>query len=189
VDRLDGRLLPVTADVPSDPGVESVLADYAPALLEVVGTLESPLVRTREGPSPLSDLAAKAVHSVTGSDMAVVWRGSVRSGLEAGPVTAADICRVHWGRVPVLTARVKGSAIGSLARTPGLFFSGGDVEDSTVVRIDGVPIDTSAFYRVSAPASVFTDVDGLQNVSTSRTGYRVDTAIERYFRLKGVVRP
>ena len=189
VDRLDGRLLPVTADVPGDPEVEAVLADYAPALHDVVGTLESRLVSAREGSSPLAALAAEAVRSVTRSDISLVWRWSVRSSLEAGPVTAADICRVHRGRVPVLTARVKGTAIGGLARTPGLLFSGGDVEDSTVVRIDGVPVDTLAFYTLSAPISAFAVVEGLRDLSTSRTGYRVDTAIERYFRQTGVVQP
>jgi 5'-nucleotidase len=117
-DRLEGRLLPVTADVPGDPEVEAALAGYAPPLDEVVGTLESPLIAAREGPSPLGDLAAEAVRAVTRSDIAMVWRWSAWPSLEAGPVTVADICRVHWGRVPVLTARLKGTAIRDLARTP-----------------------------------------------------------------------
>jgi 5'-nucleotidase len=189
VDRLEGRLLPVTADVPDDPEVEAVLADYASALDAVVGTLESPLASAREGSSPLGDLAAEAVRSVTRSDIAMVWRWSAWPSLEAGPVTVADICRVHGERLPILTARVKGTAIGDLVRTPNVLFSGCEVEDSTVVRITGVPVDTAAFYTVSAPISAFTAIAGLRDLSTSRTGYRVDTAIERYLRQTGVVRP
>ncbi|UCG88562.1 MAG: 5'-nucleotidase C-terminal domain-containing protein, partial [Gemmatimonadota bacterium] len=182
-------LLPVTADVPRDPEVEALLAGYAPALNEVVGTLGSPLTATREGPSPLGDLAAEAIRSVTGTDVSVMPRGAVWSTLDAGPVTAADICRIHWQRVPVLTARVKGTTIGGLGRTPDALFSGCDVEDSTVVRINGVPVDTAAYYTLSAPISAFIRIESLRDLSVSHTGYRVDTAIERYLRLKGSVQP
>jgi 2',3'-cyclic-nucleotide 2'-phosphodiesterase (5'-nucleotidase family) len=187
VDRLDGRLLPVTAEVPNDPDVEAILTEHAQAMNEVVGTLESAVVSAREGPSPLGELAAAAVRSVTGSDVAMIRRGNVQTFLESGPVTLADIARVHSGRVPILTARVKGSKIGDLGRIPGHLFSGCEVEDSTVVRIDGDPVDTSAFYLLSAPASAFTSVESLMDISTFRTGYRIDTAIERYLRLKEAV--
>ena len=189
VDRLNGRLLPVTFDVPGDPDVEAVLADHAQALGEIVGTLESTLVATEEGPSPLGQLAAEAVRSATGSDISMVHRNWVGSSLEAGPITVGDLVMVHPDREPVLTAQVKGSVIGGLGRLPGQLFSGCEVEDSTIVRIADVAVDTAAFYRLSAPASVFTWVEGLLNLSTFRTGYRIDTAIERYIRLKGLVQP
>lgn len=187
VDRLDGRLLPVTADVPADPEIEATLTSLREPFLEVVGTLESTLTATREGPSPLTAFAAEAVRAVTGSDVSAIWRGSVWPSLDAGPVTVADICRIHRDREPILTARVDGAAIVDLARTPGLVFSGAEVEDSTIVSIDGIPVVPAAFYELSAPISLFAEVAGLQDVSTSRTGYRVDTAIERYFRQKGTV--
>jgi 2',3'-cyclic-nucleotide 2'-phosphodiesterase (5'-nucleotidase family) len=187
VDALDGRLLPVTATVPGDPAVQAVLAYYAVPFSDTVGTLESGLVAAREGPSPLTDFAAEAIRTVTRSDLSMVWRFSAWPSFEAGPVTVSDICRVHPDREPVLTARVKGWAIGDLARTRNLMFSGGDVEDSTVVRIDGAAVDTLAYYTLAAPLSAFTQIEALQHVPTSRTGYRVDTAIERYFRQRSVV--
>jgi 5'-nucleotidase len=182
VDRLDGHLIPVTADVAADPEVETLIADYTPAMSEVVGTLESTLADPEEGHSPLGDLAAEAIRSATGSDISIIHRGWVGDSLGAGPVTVADILTVHPDREPILTALVKGSIISGLGRLSGRLFSGCDLEDSTIVRIGGIPVDTAAFYTLSGTAHAFNSIDGLTDLTTFRTGYRVETAIERYLR-------
>ena len=187
--RIDGRLIPIGAGVPEDPAVKAMLDEYTGRVSEVVGVLESPLASAKEGRSPLADLAAEAVRSATRTDIAAIWRGSVRTTLNAGPVTVADICRIHRNRAPVLAARVKGADIGEIARTPNLVFAGCEVQDSTIVRIAGVAVDTAAQYTVSAPIGIFLSSSALKDASTSRTGHRVDTALERYFRQQKVVQP
>jgi 5'-nucleotidase / UDP-sugar diphosphatase len=182
LEQIDGRLIPITDSVPEDPAVKAMLDEYTSRVSEVVGVLESSLASARAGSSPLAHLAAEAVRSVTRTDIAAVWRGTVISSLNAGPVTVADICRVHRTRTPVLAAKIKGAEIGEIARTPNLIFAGCEVQDSTIVRIAGVAVDTAAQYTVSAPIGIFLSSNALKDASTSRTGHRVDTALERYLR-------
>jgi len=185
VERLDGRLLPVTSDIPRDPDVESVLAEYEQQMNEVVATLDSTLVSPDEGYDPLGELVAVSMRWVTGADISMVHRGWVGDSLEAGPVTMEDVIRVHSAREPVLTAKLKGSRVTRLGQLTRRLFSGCDIEDSTVVRIGGAAVDTNAFYTLAATAYAFNSVDALEGVTTSRTGYRIDTAIERYLRMNG----
>ena len=189
LDRISGSLIPITAEVPEDPAIKRMIDEYTERVSEVVGVLGSDLTSSAEGPSPLADLVAGALRRVTGTDVAVIRRGTVRTALRAGPVTVADICRIHPGREPVLTARVRGAEIATLPRTGNLVLSGCEVHDSTVVRVNGAALEASAYYTVSAPIGVFLGAGALKGVAASRTGYRIDTAIERHFRQNGVLKP
>jgi 2',3'-cyclic-nucleotide 2'-phosphodiesterase (5'-nucleotidase family)/predicted AlkP superfamily phosphohydrolase/phosphomutase len=92
---------PSATPVPPDPAVQAVVdaavAATNPITQQVINTAAADIPSQREGganaagESPAGDLVADAQKFFAGTDLAFVNTGSIRAGLQAGPVTYGDL--------------------------------------------------------------------------------------------------
>ncbi len=100
-----------------DPRVEDLVSLYAEKVAEkaerVVGTASADLTTAaaRSGQSVLGNLIADAHRSAAGADFAVVNSGSIRGGVEAGPVTYGDLYAVRPSEYRLVEVELTGEQV------------------------------------------------------------------------------
>ena len=120
VDRRTGEVVSKSAEIPgtdhegveADAGVAALVARYrervAPLADHVVGMTQAPL--TRSG-GELGQLVARAEQAFARTDVAVVRPVSLRSDIDAGPVTHAEVAEALAFDHPVVRVRMNGRAL------------------------------------------------------------------------------
>lgn len=96
-----GRVLPITPDLPEEPAVAAIVAEYGRPLAELrarpVGRSPAALPNTecRKGECALGSLVAEAMlAAVPGAEIAVTNGGGLRAGLPEGAVSLGDVLEV-----------------------------------------------------------------------------------------------
>lgn len=131
-----------------------------------VGTLLSDWSTAGEGECNIGNFIADAFREVCEVDFALVNKGGIRKGLEAGPIRKLNIVEIMPFSNYLLTFEATGEELITIARHnaeslalnnktllqfSGLTFSYSLLPDGTVkledVRINGAPVDPSATYR------------------------------------------
>ncbi len=122
------RNVPVTHDIPPDPGVAHMVQAYAEGAASItrriVGYVKRPLTgnsRAARNPScetPLGDLIADAMQAATGADVAFMNPGGIRADLVAKPqersdfaVTYGDVAEVQPFRNALITMTLRGAEV------------------------------------------------------------------------------
>ncbi|WP_426959827.1 bifunctional metallophosphatase/5'-nucleotidase [Muricoccus radiodurans] len=170
-----GRERPVDADVPEEPRVAAIVAEYAAPLGELrrrpVGTAVGPFPDTdcRTGECALGSLVAEAaLAAVPGAEVAIVNAGGLRAPLPGGAVTFGDVLAVLPFGNTLATLTLRGGALrtalenglahlpeesGRFPQVAGLRFTfdaaapvGRRVREVTV---GGAPLDPDRAYRVA----------------------------------------
>jgi 2',3'-cyclic-nucleotide 2'-phosphodiesterase (5'-nucleotidase family) len=180
---LADTVYPITADIPDDPQVARMVASYTERLSKELGRIVGRLAAPLEGDrrvirkqiTNFGLLLTTLMKERTGADLAVVNSGTVRSSIEAGPVTLGDILQALPFANHVVTVQLAGSEIEVvLARSLQLSKrtdSGGFLQTASVsyratdagpadIQIEGQPLDRGRLYTVAITDFLFNGGDG-----------------------------
>jgi len=155
ITRVGGRLMPVDGSVEEAPDIRKFLEDHQERLAQVVGRNPAELPNAREGQDTVGQFAAEAVLRATGAEVALLGRDAFDAGLPAGPVTLADVYRIHPWRSPVLVAQLNAEQIRQAREELDLLVAGAEVTpgQTYAVAVDGFTLGGAPLLR-EAP---FTD--------------------------------
>jgi 5'-nucleotidase/UDP-sugar diphosphatase len=186
IDRVDGQLIPITAELPEDPEVARLLKELSEPLDEVLCVSHITLDNPPQGPSPIGDFLVKAIHDFLPAQAAVLFRPAVQSGILPGPVTVANVCRVHSWRSRVLRLSLTGEQLTTALGEQEVFASGCEFrksgEDIRGLKIAGVPVDPRKTYDIVADEAWLMNLKSLQRIPFRETGERVDTILMKRLR-------
>jgi 2',3'-cyclic-nucleotide 2'-phosphodiesterase (5'-nucleotidase family) len=186
IDRVDGQLIPITAELPEDPEVARLLKELSEPVDEVLCVSHITLDNPPQGPSPIGDFLVKAIHDFLPAQAAVLFRPAVQSGILPGPVTVANVCRVHSWRSRVLRLSLTGEQLTTALGEQEVFASGCEFrksgEDIRGLKIAGVPVDPRKTYDIVADEAWLMNLKSLQRIPFRETGERVDTILMKRLR-------
>lgn len=182
-------------------GMVATAADrVAPLIAEVIGQAADDITRTTTaaGESALGNLIADAQRSATGADIAFMNSGGIRADIEFGEVTWGDLFTVQpFGNdlvtmtlsgqqiVDFLNQQWRGQASARIVKPSGLTYTWDgkntdDFSDDEVVldsvMVNGVALDLTADYRVTANSFMAAGGDGYSTLAlgTDRVIGQVD---------------
>jgi 5'-nucleotidase / UDP-sugar diphosphatase len=188
------RLIPITSEIPDDPGLAALVDKYWKPIEarygEVIGQAAD------EFSSRLDDLGEynlvdDALRETYGTDFAFGNMAGVRAPLLRGPITRGDLVTLDPFTNTVVTFTMTGREILSVLKRYSPTVSGiryhmrdGELEE---VTIGGKPVDENQTYK-GVTNSYFSGTR-LKGVKVQDTGrVRLDVLIE-YIRKKGTIRP
>jgi len=187
-------LLPVTADIPEDPGVAGVVARFWKPIAgnydEVLGQAEGEFSGRGDDLAEYH-LVADAVRETFGADFGMENRGGVRSPLLSGPITKGDLVTMDPFNNTVVRFKATGRQVRELLTRHSPAVSGiryrlqaGQLAETS---IGGLPLDDDRVYT-GVTNSYFAGfaLKGMDLEDTRKP--RLDTLIE-YIRNKGTIRP
>ncbi len=195
VDRYRARLIPVTADVPEDPGVAAVVDQFwkpiAPQYAEVIGQAGGEFAGRGDDQAEYN-LVADAVRESFNAEFGMENMGGVRAPLIRGTITKADLVTLDPFSNTVVTFTATGKEIRDILQRYSPAVSGirYRVENRELVdvTIGGKPLDDARTYS-GVTNSYFAGValKGLKTVHDTGKA-RLDVLVG-YIRQKGTVRP
>lgn len=179
----------VTRDVPKDPRITSLIADYTaiagPIRDRVVGEAGATIVRAQNaaGEAPLGDVIADAQLAATaptdfgGSKVAFMNPGGIRADIAAGPVTYGQLFEVQPFNNTLVVKTCTGAQLDALLEqqwtvagrvlqvSNGFTYTwdatrpAGDRVDPASIKIGGVTVDPAVGYRVTMNSFLATGGD------------------------------
>jgi 2',3'-cyclic-nucleotide 2'-phosphodiesterase (5'-nucleotidase family) len=194
VSRYRARLVPVTAGMPADPMVASVVDKYwqpiAARYGEVVGRATAD-ISSRGDDAAAYNFVADAVRDTFNVEIELENSGGVRAPLIAGEITRADLVTMDPFDNTVVLFRASGAQLKDILARHAPYVSGiryrlvdGKLGDAT---IGGQPIDDTRVYT-GATNSYFAGF-ALKGIAQEPTGrLRVDI-VTAYLKAKGTVTP
>ena len=211
VQLLEGRLLPVTADLPAREEVAEILDRYScPEVHEVVARASESITRAPlAGPgssSALANLVGAAFCEAAGADVALLNRGGLRADIPAGVVTFGRVHAVlpfanHLVVLEATGADLLAAAQGMAGRGPrgrGVLLPTGmewiiGSEGSVTVTVAGGPVDLERRYRLVVSSFIAGGGDRHPSIVDLRRLEALDVtpraALEAHLRRVNVVEP
>jgi len=187
-------LLPVTADIPEDPGVAAVVDRFWKPIAgnygEVLGQAEGEFSGRGDDMAEYH-LVADAVRETFGADFGMENRGGVRAPLLRGPITKGDLVTMDPFNNTVIRFKATGRQIRDILTRHSPAVSGiryrlqaGQLVEAS---IGGLPLEEDKVYTgVTNSYLAGFALKGMEFEDTKKP--RLDTVIE-YIRQKGTVRP
>ncbi len=195
VDRYRARLIPVTADIPEDPGVAAVIDQFwkpiAPRYAEVIGQAGGEFSGRGDDLADYN-LMADALRESTHADFAVENMGGIRAPLLKGPITRADLVTLDPFNNTVVTFKMTGKELRQVLQRYAPSVSGirYRLENRTLIdaTVNGAPLDDGRTYT-GVTNSYFAGyaIKGATDITDTKTP-RLDVLI-KYIREKGTIRP
>jgi len=187
-----GKLLPITADIPEDPQVAQLLAELSRPLQEVLCYSHVTMENPPQGCSPMGEFLVQAIHRHLPAQAAVLFRPAVQSGIMPGPVSMADVCRIHSWRSRVLRLSLTGRQLERALAEQEVFAAGLRFQRSgdriQAVTVSGEAIDFQQTYHIVADEAWLMNLDSLQHIPFQETGERVDTILAKHLKEVRVLR-
>jgi len=184
VRAVQARLIPVDAAVAQDPDMKAFLAEYEKPMRRVLCTAKAGVPNPKTSPSPMGALVVEALHVELKADVALLDRGAVRSGIAAGPLTVADLCRIHPWRNRVLCAKADGTQLAQLLARTDLLVAGCTFRRTdrgvTDPAVNGAPVVAERMYTVVAGEYLVCTTPGMDFLPWKATGERVDTILQKF---------
>lgn len=183
---VEGRMIPVDADIPEDSDMCRLLAHYAGDGHKSAGTLPAALPPYAENQPSVAQMAADAVRQAAGADIAMYNYYLAQEGLPEGQVTSMDI----WTALPFnegsTVALLTREQILQIAQIQNSCISGGTfVRDSdgrvVDVLVNGAPLGPAGKARVAARSSEFRGVTG--DMMEREDMMSVSEAVEQWLNL------
>jgi 5'-nucleotidase/UDP-sugar diphosphatase len=191
VNRVEGQLIPITREVEDDAEVAQLLERFSPPLKEVLCVSRITLEMPPAGSSPMGEFLAEAIHQHFSAEITLLFRNAVHSGILPGPVTVADVCRVHQWRSRILRMSLTGAQLQEVLGAQEVFASGCMFQKSEDriwdLKIDGSPVALNRSYRVVADEALVMNTDSLQGIDFEETGERVDSLLIKHLRKLRVI--
>lgn len=195
IDRYRARLIPVTSDIPADPGVAAVVDQFwkpiATHYAEMIGQASGEF-SSRGDDLAEYNLMADALRESTHADFAVENMGGIRAPLLKGTITRGDLVTLDPFNNTVVTFEATGKQIRQILQRYAPSVSGirYRLENKVLVdaTIDGKPIDDSRTYT-GVTNSYFAGyaIKGATAIQDTKKP-RLDVLIQ-YIRDKGTIRP
>jgi 5'-nucleotidase len=195
VDRYRARLIPVTADIPEDPGVAAVVDQFwkpiAPRYAEVIGQAGGEFSGRGDDLAEYN-LMSDALRESAHADFAVENMGGVRAPLLKGAVTRADLVMLDPFNNTVVTFKATGKEVRQILQRYAPAVSGirYRLENKVLAEatIGGAPIDDDRTYT-GVTNSYFAGyaIKGATDIQDTKKP-RLDVLIQ-YIREKGTIRP
>lgn len=186
VEKIEGRLEPVSESIPEEPQIAKLLARYRAPLDRPLFTSQVTLASPEAGPNPMGEFVAEAMRAETGADVALLDRGGVQSGITLGTGTLADVCRIHPWRNRVLVVAVTGGQLREAVALPDILLAGCTFRrnGSTVVdlTVRGRPVAADRTYAVAVGDYLFWTTPSLNALPWRDSGQRVDTLLARFLK-------
>jgi 5'-nucleotidase / UDP-sugar diphosphatase len=195
VDRYRARLIPVSPDIPEDPGVATVVNQFwKPIALqygEIIGQAGGEFA-SRGDDQAEYNLVADAVRESFNAEFGMENTGGVRAPLIRGTITRADLVTLDPFSNTVVTFKATGKEIRQILQRYSPAVSGIryrlENKELVDVSIGGQPLDDARTYS-GVTNSYFAGFALKGITSLQDTGKaRLDVLIN-YIRLKGTVRP
>lgn len=176
--------IPVTADIPEDPVVASMISALRKPIEDLMNkpvgetTAEIP----RNGPGKqgaMADVITDAMLDATkkmGSVIALMNAGGVRSALNAGKITYGDAISVQPFNNTLVVIDLTGAELLEALQSGILYVSKGSRVEGNSVTVAGEKLDVKKTYRCTFNSFVAGGGDGLTVVKESK-GYRLDTGL------------
>ncbi len=181
-----GHLIPINAEIVPDPEVAAILQSYAVPLQEVLCLSEISLDLPPRGPSPMGDFLSQVLFLSMPADVALLYRDAVHSGILPGPVTLADVCRIHQWRSRILRISLTGQELIDLLNTQKVFSSGCTLQEKngivTGLLIGADAVDFEQQYAVILDEALVMNTESLQGIAYQETGERVDTLLIKFLK-------
>ena len=184
--RSEGRLIPITSAIEEDPEVAGLLEEYAGPLKEVLCISKIELSFPSEGPCPMGEFIARAMHENLPSEAALFYRDAVHSGIVPGPVTVEDVCRIHRWRSRVVSLSLTGEQLLKVLAGPKILAHGlsfqrvdGNVSD---LKIGDSVVELNRNYDIIADEALVMNSEVLQGITFEETGERVDTVLIKHLK-------
>jgi 2',3'-cyclic-nucleotide 2'-phosphodiesterase (5'-nucleotidase family) len=186
VKSIEGKLIPVRDNIREDKEITDLLERHSKPLSEVIGISKIELPKKPPGVTSIGELAADAMHEITGARVTFLSPGVIQTGIKKGEVTVADIYRVHNYRNRILEISLTGTQIQRILSDLKLFTAGCQyrIKDDEVVDIyiQSRPVDPNKSYPVMADEALLMSLSYLRGIPFKETGERVDTALMKYIK-------
>lgn len=181
--EIDSRLMPITPDLPDHPGTAEEVDRWLTAgwagfrasgfepeavIVEVPTTLDGREASVRHRPTTLTELIVEGMLAeVEGAEVALLNAGSIRidDQIAPGPLTQYDVIRILPFGGAVVEVEMRGALLTRVLEQSAANVGTGGLLHSNVVstpdgfRLDGVPLDPAADYRVAAPAFLLSGLE------------------------------
>jgi len=194
----DGKLLPVTSDLPEDPRTAGVIRRYYAPIArrygKVLGQATADLVNKPGGGGPVLNLVCDAIRDFTGAQVSIYGVGGIRGDIIKGPITAWDIATILPFKNKLVVMKLTGKRIKeALIRfpvKPGVSGMKYKMEGNRLIEatIDNMPIQDEQVYTVATIdwllGLYFADVKDFQTLNEECT-----TAVMRYVEKLKVIKP
>ncbi len=188
----DGKLIPITKDIPEDPAVRAIVEKYHKKIATkydvVIGNAEADFI----GEAP-ANMVSDAMRDATGADFTVQNYGGVRTDLVEGPLTMGDITMLFPFNNTVVTFEATG------AQLKDILLHGGRPAVSNIVyrvadgklvfaEIGGKPIDDSTLYK-GVTHSFFAETSIPKDIKVVDIRTNAREAIISYLKAKQTIAP
>ena len=186
------ELVPVTAVVPGDEAVSSVIDGFKSGLSEklgvVVGSVDTVLKREAisERETNFGDFVADVMREAAGADVALVNAGGVRADLGPGEITLGDVLTALPFGNEVLVLDVPGATLreafefcarekvgeGGFLQVSGCTYKIAPAGELAEVKVGGEPLDDATVYKVAMPDFLAEGGDGYAMFTSLEPGYK-----------------
>jgi 5'-nucleotidase/UDP-sugar diphosphatase len=176
------ELVPITAELPYDPGVSEVVVSYQGQLAaefeKVIATtnVELSYEAGRSAETNFGDLLADVMREVSGADAALTNGGGMRANIPAGEVTVGDILTALPFGNTVVTLEMTGSTLkealdhcardefggGGFLQVSGLSYTVVPGEGAEEILVNGEPLDLAKTYNIATNDFVAVGGDGYE---------------------------
>lgn len=188
----DGRLIPITKDIPEDPSVRAIVEKYHKKIAAKYDVVLGNAAADFIGETP-ANMVSDAMRETTGSDFAVQNYGGVRTDLVEGPLTMGDITMLFPFNNTITTFEATG------AQLKDILLHGGRPAVSNIVyrvaggklvfaEIGGKPIDDAKVYK-GVTHSFFADTSIPKDIKVVDIKTNAREAIISYLKAKKTITP
>jgi len=163
------ELIPITAELPDDPAVAGVVAEYQKDLeaefkkVVATTTVELSYEAGRSAETNFGDLLADVMKEVSGADAAITNGGGMRANIPAGEVTVGDILTALPFGNTVVTLEISGAVLrealdhsardefggGGFLQVSGLSYTVVPAKGAEDVSVGGAPLDAGKTYKIA----------------------------------------
>lgn len=169
-----GYLMPVDDGVAEAADIREFLEGHRARLAQVVAHNPTELPHAREGQDTLGQFAAEAVLRATGAELALLGRDAFDAGLPAGPVTLADVYRIHPWRNQVCVVQLSAEQVRR-------------ARDELDVLVAGVEVTPGQTCSVAMDSFTLGSAPFLRGAPTTDSGLRLDEVLHGAIRARGPI--
>lgn len=189
--KFDGKLIPITSDIPEDPGVRAVVEKYHS---KIAAKYDVVLCEATDDfvDEAAYNLVSDALRESFGTDFSVHNYGGVRTDLIQGRITAGDIADMFPFANATLTFQATGVQIKELLRAskPAVGNIRYRVQGGKLVsaEIGGKPIEDTKVYS-GVTSSFYAENAFPEEIKTTDAGIGFRDVIMKYVKAKKTISP
>lgn len=184
--KTDGKLIPINSNIKENEEIVKLIRHYSDALNEVIYISKVSLPNPEFGKNPMGEFVAGIIQNWVGTDVVLLDRGVVQSGINKGKVTAGDIYKIHPWHNRVLKISLTGEQLkGFLARkdvlTSGCEYTKSEGKISSL-RINSQEAEPEKLYTIAIDDFLYSQDFFMTENSYEETGETVSSILKKYFR-------